>query len=84
MQHVRKQCNKTPGKSLWQLSQTVQGVEVGALPIPGQRFTVQLNAIDRLQTGNIKIAEGEKKYEYKEIPPILHIISVYICHERRI
>lgn len=51
---------KLPGKSLRQLSQTIQWVEVGALPIPCQRFTVQFDAIDHLQTGNIKIADREK------------------------
>lgn len=56
---VTQHCRHKPGKSLWQLSQTIQGVEVGALSIPGQRFTVQLDTIDRLQTGNIKIAERE-------------------------
>lgn len=50
---------KRPGKSLRQLSQTIQGVEVGALPISSQRLAVQLDTIDCLQTGDIKIAEGE-------------------------
>lgn len=45
-----------PGEALRQLPQAVQGVEVGALPVAGQRFTVQLNAIDGFQTGYIKIA----------------------------
>ena len=48
---------KTPGESLWQLSQTVQWVEVRALPIPCQRFTVQFDTIDGVQTGHIKVAE---------------------------
>lgn len=45
-----------PGKALRQLSQAVQRVEVGALPVAGQRFAVQLDAINGLQTGDIKIA----------------------------
>lgn len=49
-------CGDKPGKALRQLSQAVQGVEVGALPVAGQRFTVQLDAIDGVQTGDIKIA----------------------------
>lgn len=48
---------KTPGKSLWQLSQTIQRIEVRALPIPCQRFTVQFDTIDGVQTGHIKVAE---------------------------
>lgn len=50
---------KRPGKSLRQLSQAVQGVQVGALPIPRQRFAVQLDTVNCLQTGNIQITEGE-------------------------
>lgn len=51
----------SPGKSLWQLPQTIERVEVGALSITCQRFTVQFNAIDGLQTGNIKIAGYREK-----------------------
>lgn len=52
----RAGCGDKPGKALRQLSQAVEGVEVGALPVAGQRFAVQLDAIDGLQTGDIKIA----------------------------
>lgn len=45
-----------PCKALGQLPQSVQGVEVRALPIPGQGLTVQLDTVDCLQTGDVKIA----------------------------
>lgn len=49
-----------PGKSLRQLPQAIEGVQVGAFPISGQGFTVQLDTIDGLQTGHIKVA-GERE-----------------------
>lgn len=58
-----------PGKALRQLSQAVQGVEVRALPVAGQRFTVQLDAIDGLQAGNIKIAAGKQTRVHDFNPP---------------
>lgn len=45
-----------PGKALRQFSQAVEGVEVGALAVAGQRLAVQLDAIDGVQTGDIEIA----------------------------
>lgn len=49
----------SPGESLGQFSQPIEGIEVGTLPIAGKGLTVQLNAVNGLQTGLIHVADRQ-------------------------
>lgn len=53
----------SPCKALGQLPEAVERVQVWALAVPGQRLTVQLDAVDGLKTGLVQVARGTEVRE---------------------
>lgn len=49
----------SPSESLGQFSQPIEGIKVGTLAIASKGLTVQLNAVNGLQTGLVHVADGE-------------------------
>lgn len=55
-----------PGKALWKFSQTIEWIQIGALSVTSQRFTVQFDTTDGLQTWLIKISKSKDRKKRRD------------------